>query len=465
MGRGQGPPPERLRAIALNRLKALGIQAWVSQGVARGRIVVRPELFAPVRFASVPIEPDQQFQVYQHAFLAFIPPSPLAHLGGIRFYEAPDVQALTNRIRERWAALVSGTEAALQRARMFRSDATLDVPSWNIETVLTEGGRRAVFRFDGRLAALYLHAFGDHVIEHKEGVEPIAMPLSPDTAPLDDAALMPLVRVAESRFGGPASVESGPIELDLLTADVVSVDVDGVVRAKDAGSGDLSLDLDSLKTGDLHVPQPSAVEPEVVTVSPSVSDRGLSQRRPREPQSVPARLSWGGRRTDVVLADVSAGGVFVRTSEEVLLEPGARVELSDFSPVAITAKVAHVRPADESGLFATGGGLGLAFEPDAQPPGRRLQDGRWCAALVTDPKRRERTLLALDAAGCVAVMVEHLAGLAAVLVQLDLALILIDEADAERAERALGLEERAPVLAVGDGIDAAAVRAALDRKR
>lgn len=464
MEQGRGPTPERLRAIALNRLKALGVQAWVSQGWARGRLVVRPEQFAPVSFAEVTIAQDQPFLVYQHAFLGFISPSPLVHLGGIRFYEERDQETLTASVMQRWAALVSGTEAALSRARAFRPDARLDVPSWNIETAVVEGGRRVLFRFDGRVAALYVYAVGDQVVEYADGEAPLAIALPTGVTHVDDTTLMPLVRAARARFG-PSPRETGPIELELQSVDVASVDLDrGSQAPAESFSGDLSLDLDGLKTGDLLVEQPAALEPEVVTLVPEEDDQKLRRRHPREPQNVPAKLRWDAGTIDVVVADVSAGGVFVRTSASDLPAPGSLVYLSGFSPLAVTARVAHVRPKSEADLFSTGAGLGLAFErAQAQPGVRPHQDGLWCAALVTDAARRERALLALDAAHCVPVMVDHLLGLAVAMLHFDLAAILVETAEAERAVPALGLEE-GPLLVVGDRVDAGVIRAVLAKK-
>jgi hypothetical protein len=455
----QGPSAERLRAIALNRLRALGIPSWVSQGWARGRLVIRPERFRA--YAGVRLQPEQDFVVYQHAFLAFPPPSPLQHLGGIRFYEEESSASLLASIERRWASLIAGTEAALMRARTFCPDARLEPESWMIETTVEDRIGRVVFRFDGRLAILYAHAVGEQVLEYGPDTPPIALQLSADPLPIDATVLAPHIREARARVGiAPEREESGLISLDLTSMDLARVRDDGQVVANPSlpGSGDLDIDLDALKTGDIKVYGKEEQAPSPMQPEPPAHAR----RHPREPQNVAAKLSWERGQIDVVLADVSAGGVFARTSSPEVPARGEAVHLSGFGKLGISGIVAFVRPAEEAALFATGAGVGISFviEPAIQATFAH-QEAPAIAVFLKDWDTRRRAVTAIDEARGVAWTADTLVELAVMLLHLDIELIILDQSIRERADASLGLGDRKiPILAVepGEPLDPAKVR-------
>jgi hypothetical protein len=452
-----GPSPERLRTIALNRLKELGIQAWVSDdGWARGRLLVRPERFHP--YPGVDIGRDQTFAVYQHAFLGFAPPSPLAHLGGIRFYEERSQDSLHLSLEQRWRSLLEGTEGALRRARAFRPNARLDLSSWNIESSARDRFGELILRFDGRLTVLYVYSVDGKVLDYTKGDQPIAMALPHDVMTLDEMAIAPLVQMGRGRVGAPAD-DHRPIELMLESVDMVSVQQDGSIRSTLdlPASDDLSFDLDRLKTGDLPVWEGRSAQ-----APKEPAGRAMQRKHPRVREEVLALMSWEGGRADVMVADVSAGGAFVQAAPWDLPKQGTLVRLSGFGKVSVQARVAHVRPEEEAELFSTGGGAGLEFVP----PARRFRfDAPAIAILLRDPAARTRAILAVDQAGGVPIVVEHLAALAALLVEVEVALVVMGS-DFEEGVPALGLDgDSVGALLVRPGsegrLDAAAIRSHL----
>jgi hypothetical protein len=460
VGQGErGPSPERLRAIALNRLKSLGIAAWVAHGWGRGRLNINPDRFKS--FAGVRLSAEQDFVIYQHAFLAFPTPSPLQHLGGIRFYEEESAASLMLSIERRWAALISGTEAALSRARAFCPDAKLDPESWMIEWTMEDRIGRVVFRFDGRLAILYAYAVNGKVIQYGKDSPPIALQLPPEPIQLDEFVLAPHIRAARARMGVETEREdTGRISLDLASTDLLSLREDGAVVASSnlPASGDLDIDLEKLKTGDLKVYANEDTRPAVV----KTNDAHQGRRYAREPQNVPAKMRWNGGELDVVLADVSAGGVFARCPTPAVPKRGETVQIYGFGKLSITGVVAFVRPQEEAHLFATGAGVGVSFMIEPTLDGLRShQQAPSIAVFLKEWDARRRTLSAVDEARGICWTADTLAELAVILVHLEIKLVVIDESIRDRIEAALGLVERKiPVLALspGEPIDASKIR-------
>ena len=455
----QGPSPERLRAIALNRLRALGVPSWISHGWARGRLVINPERFRS--YAGVKLQPEQDFVVYQHAFLAFPAPSPLQHLGGIRFYEEESLPSLLASVERRWAALISGTESALARARAFFPAARIEPESWMIEAPIEDRLGRLVFRFDGRLAILYAYSVEDKVLEYGTDSPPIAMQLSPEPLPIDETVLAPYIREARARAGVAVEhQDTGRISLDLVSGDLASVRDDGAVIANPTlgASGDLDFDLDSLKTGDLRV-YPKEEQRRAVVQQEATPQ---ARRHPREPQNVPAKLRWEGGELDVVLADVSAGGAFARTSSPNLPARGESVHLFGFGKFAISGVVAFARPSEEADLFATGAGVGISFVIEPQMAGLFAhQEAPGVAVFLKDWDVRRRAVGSIDEARAIAWTADTLVELAVMALQLEIKLIILDDSIHQRADAALGLSERKiPILTVkqGEPIDAAKIR-------
>ncbi len=226
------------------------------------------------------------------------------------------------------------------------------------------------------------------------------------------------------------------------------------------GSNDLDFDLNALKTGDLKVYPEQGRSPAPVE---RVDAGHLSRRHPREPQNVPARMTWDRGEAGVVLADISAGGAFVRVTAPNLPRRGESVRLWGFGKLAVLGEVAFVRPEEEAHLFATGAGVGVSFvvETDTQ----LSTEAPVCALFLKDWNTRRRALSAVDEARCLPFTADTLVELAVITLQLDVKLIVLDESIVERVRAALGLEERGiAVLAVRnptDPIDASKVRARL----
>jgi hypothetical protein len=454
------PAPERLRAIALNRLKALGIPAWISQGVAHGRMVIKPERFKP--YSGVKLEPEQNFVVYQHAFLAFPPPSSLTHLGGIRFYEEESAQALMLSIERRWAGLIAGTEKALVHARGYHPLARLDIESWMIEVETRDQFGTVVFRFDGRLTILYVHSVDGKAMQYSDASPPIAIQLPGEVLGFDERSLEPYQREARARLGHSASMDTGRISLDLSSSDIVNLQ-DGHVVANPnlTASVDLDLDLEKLKTGDLRVYSTGDLK----AVQVEVDAGQLARKHPREAISVAAKMTWDGGELDVVFADVSAGGAFARTSSKQVPRRGAQVRFSGFGKVSVAGEVAFVRPSEEAHLFATGAGLGISFVIEPSLGGLRAhRDAPAVAVFLQDLETRRAAVTAIDGARCFVWTADSLLELAVITLHVDIELVVIDSSIRERTARSLGLAERGIKVLEVDGsetLDASRIKRAL----
>lgn len=486
---GDGPSDERLRGIAMNRLKALGIQTWVADGWGRGRMLVRPDRFH--QYSGITVERAQDFVIYQHAFVAFTPPSPLAHLGGLRFYELDNLEALQQLVEERWAQLVQGTDAALARARGYRQEATLERGSWTINTVFSDGEGRVGFRFDGRISSLYAHSVEQRVLQYRAGEAPISMALPGPPVPVEDAALIGLVRAARARFRGEEmGSESGPLSLDLESNDLgtgslgtgslgsgvlaapgsysgavtaptqsvepsvdltfeddpegaqswapeMVVDQNGAVHR----SGDVpAIDLGGAKAGDVSLPpiQPASGPVPDNALAPAQSDR----QHPRMSVSIPATVSWQGGRVSVMVADLSAGGVFVQVESTTVPPAGAQVRLGGFGRFGVGAEVAHSRPSTEAELFGTGEGIGLRFLSGTAPVLRPWQEVPACLVWSSDAEVRGAGLKAAEEAGVIPLAVANPLALAVALFVFDVRLLVMAPGLEENVSAALGLEAR-----------------------
>ncbi|MCC7381131.1 MAG: PilZ domain-containing protein [Deltaproteobacteria bacterium] len=391
----------RLRQIAANRLRSLGLQIYVAGQKLKGRLRVEPGSLLPLEGSR--FESDQVFVVHGHEFLEFVEPSPLSLLGLVNFFDVANRDELVTLIARLWAHEAKAMTQRLARARQYIPATMLVRDTWTLDAPVELESAHAVFRFDKEVARATLVAIGGQPV--REGsFEPSQLNLPGDATLFHVQQLSPIVRAALQ--GASDTLDVKPIDLGLDRASLSSPDVHGRPTLR---------------------PAAPAAPVEEVPAEKALSLSPVQVRRPRVKLDVAAHLSVGASTLAVRCADANAGGVFVRIPLKSAPAAGTTCHLSGFGPLGIDARVVHHRSAQEAEVFGTGEGIGLAFVDPRDQALVKRQSEPFVLVLAPPGEPRERAIAACVAASLQPMLAQNLVSAAVWLQYAKFGLVIIDE--------------------------------------
>lgn len=447
--------------MALNKLRSLPVQVYVSDGVIIGRIELDPSRLAAMD--GLALKREQAFIVQHHDQIQFIPPSPLTHLGQVPYFDVQSADELRVRVESSWTDAVRRARGVLQLVRVFAPSARMHPDTWTIEAQVadTHGPVHLSFHGDGgffRVAAVDGEALGD-ADDWSRGIRPIDLVADPQ---LVERALLNEIRGARRRLLNKRAAQGEDVFVDLGEYGVpdAAPSVQAVVPrlpepydsawVEDPRGEGPTADFDDpfvdptpglcesespivpppLPFTDAEVSDFELRIEDVVELAPTVEGRCNLENRPRRLMiAEQARLHIGGQTFSVEVAQVTAGGAFVRLPFEHAPEPGEIVILGGFGPRSISARVAHRRGAAEAEAVGTPEGIGLAWlEPGDDATGiAAFQEAPFALIVMKDGPARERAVSTMVREGFQIIVAENLVAASASFYHYDLSLVLIDD--------------------------------------
>lgn len=376
------PSEARIRQIALNRLRAMGVQAYVNAKGPAGRLLIDPSRFELL--PGMTLDPVQPFVVQGHDQLHFVAPSPLRGLGWVRFIDVETSDALHGYVAALWSDLLARLRATCQRAKTFLPSFEISPERLTIEASLVHDRMAVTLRFRGATNCIDVLSIDGKLLPELAPDLDGRVPIPEETVLFDVRLLDPILRAA-TIAREEQELDQGPVVLSLPPVPADSLGISLV----ELPTGEISPDRSSFEPLDLP---DSSAEPEPPIWSldlPEVADTAdlfsledalpslppeepepevePVRRRPRIATDLPAMLRFGDRDVPVRVANVNAGGIFARLPLDEAPQAGAPLVVWGAGPLKVPAVVSFRRAADEAELFGTGEGIGIAFETQEAP--------------------------------------------------------------------------------------------------
>lgn len=154
---------ERLQQLALNKLRSLPAQVYLANGVILGRLEIDPDRFRLLE--GLDLERHQPFVVQSHERIQFVPPSPLTHLGEIRYFELADAAALCAAVENRWRIAIERARRSLLSLRRLDPQVRLHAGSWTIEADIDDRGTPVHLSFHADGGYFRVVTIGSEIVE------------------------------------------------------------------------------------------------------------------------------------------------------------------------------------------------------------------------------------------------------------------------------------------------------------
>lgn len=399
-----------MREIAINKLRALRFQVYITKGQVWARLRLEPGQFPAV--AGLAVAEDQSVLVQGDNFV-FVGETPLRHVGPIEFLKISDRAQLDRLLGERFTKVATRLTQTLERARQYLPNAELSPRTLMVEAVVQDNLGEAVFRFDARVTQLAVVKIDGQAL--KEPSESLLVALPEERSLFGMQALQPAMHAARSALERAADQAPEASFIDIGNLDDIELPGDEKPKsaptappaspasapASKAESASVSLDLEQA-SADLETASQAErlAGLSVPTSEAEQLERIQPSRTARLATLVPARMRWAQQDRKVDLVNVNLGGVFA-ASKELDIPIGTHVQIASFGTYVIRGRVAHNRPAAEGEYFGTSQGVGIAFvEDEAAVHMKERQEAPFGLIVMDEGDMRHRAVQVLAKSAC-----------------------------------------------------------------